>query len=122
MHPARPIRARRLSPTLRLRLPLERRIGVTHDGIPQIVEAVIVVAQLVLVNRGVAAPHLQDQSVDVGGHVIQAVHLVEHSDCEDVFLGEFFEVHWWREGVRGVGGDVEEAAAFGNEVEPVLLG
>ncbi len=54
--------------------------------------------------------------------MVEAVQLVEDGDGEDFFVGEVGEVHRWGEEVGAGGGDVDEAAAFGDEGEPMLLG
>lgn len=123
MHTPRPIRPRLAIPILPLNLPLQRRIRSTHNRISQIIKTVIIMYQTLLIERRVARSHLHRQPVQVHLYMEQAVHLMEDGENVSVFSTEaleFVKVHWGREGERGVGGDFEEAAAFGGEGHPVL--
>ena len=126
MHRPRPIRARytRIM-IIPHNLALERRLRRAHNRIPQVVETVIVMLELVLVERHVSRADLHGQRVHVRLHVVQAVHLVEHSQHVCVFAAEggiFIEVHGRGQGVGGVVRDLEEAAALWGEFVPFFVG
>lgn len=82
----------------------------------------VIMNQLVLIQRRITHAHLHSQLVHVCLHVIQAVHLVEDGEHVSVFPaqdGVFVEVHGWGGMVRARVGNLNEAAAFGGDGVPV---
>jgi hypothetical protein len=110
MHRTRTIRTRNIFEHLRLTLTFQRRIATAHDRITQIIDAVVVVANLTFIERKVFVADLHDEFVDVANHVHEAVHFVEDGDAVEGLVGLPVEEHWWWEDVRVVVGDFDEAA------------
>lgn len=98
----------------RLSLSLQRCIATTQQRVAYVVEAVVVVCELVLVNVPVFVANLHDQGVHVTRDMHQAMQLVEDCDREKVMallVRGLIVVHGGREVVRGVVWHVDEAAA-----------
>ena len=97
---ARAICARYMFQTGRQGLALERGIAKAHDGMANVIEAMVVVPQEIVVEREVAVTDLHDKLVHEVGEVHQAVQLVEDGEREDLFARYVGEVHGRRELVR----------------------
>jgi hypothetical protein len=111
MHRTRTIRTRNIFEHLRLTLTFQRRIATAHNRIAQIVDTVVVVANLTFIERKVFVADLHDKFVDVAGHVHEAVHFVEDSDAVERLFGLPVEKHWSWEDVRVMVGDFDKTAA-----------
>jgi hypothetical protein len=87
MHSARAIRSCHVLQLRRLCLTFQRSIATAQEYISQVVDAMIVMAELALIETVVFIAELYSGLVDEGGHVDQAVEFVEDSDREDLFPG-----------------------------------
>lgn len=110
-------------PTLLRPRPLDRQIRITHQGLPDVIEAMVNMILLRLeqilisIARSVEV-HARFECEEKSANVVQAVQLVEDGDVVDRSFAFFCRLAWWERIVFWVGDENESVSGRCQVVAP----